>query len=324
MQKGRTMPEASAAKLVLDAIGGRRNVVAADVCMTRLRLTLTEPSMADLDAISQIKGVLGVVRRGEQGLEVVFVPAVINGVYEDFIALTKGVDTVVDPGERPAGTMRVVISPARHRSYRAQAEALAARAMAEEGTGLPAPVGVTGPASSSVHTPVPESSPTDLGSILADMDEDEMLAPGPRLLIINGPNINMLGVREPEVYGTADYPALIELCRRGAAEAGFSEVRCFQSNHEGEIVDEIQHALGAYDAILINPAAYTHTSVAILDAIKAVRIPTIEVHISDVDSREGFRKVSYVREACIGCVSGLGIEGYRKAIFDLASYLAEN
>ncbi len=138
-----------------------------------------------------------------------------------------------------------------------------------------------------------------------------------KILVINGPNINMLGVREPDIYGKQDYKALISFIEDAAEEAGVA-VTCYQSNHEGSIVDEIQSAKGVYDGIVINPAAYTHTSVAILDALKAVAIPAVEVHITDVSQREAFRRVSYAGMACVKTYLGLGFEGYRKAIRFLA------
>ena len=138
-----------------------------------------------------------------------------------------------------------------------------------------------------------------------------------KILVINGPNINMLGVREPDIYGKQDYKALISFIEDAAEEAGVA-VTCYQSNHEGSIVDEIQSARGVYDGIVINPAAYTHTSVAILDALKAVAIPAVEVHITDVSQREAFRRVSYAGMACVKTYLGLGFEGYRKAIRFLA------
>lgn len=146
-------------------------------------------------------------------------------------------------------------------------------------------------------------------------------AVGFRLLVINGPNINMLGVREPGIYGKASFSQLLELCKRTAAEVGFEDCTCFQSNHEGDLIDAIQDAYGSFSGIVLNPAAYTHSSIALLDALKAVSIPAIEVHISRVDEREDFRNVSYVRQACIETISGLGIEGYAKAIRDMAAYL---
>ena len=134
-----------------------------------------------------------------------------------------------------------------------------------------------------------------------------------KILVINGPNINMLGIREPGIYGTQNYQALLERIEQTAIEQG-AEVECFQSNHEGAIVDKIQEAYGNFDGIVINPAAYTHTSIAILDALKAVGIPAVEVHISDVDSREPFRQISYAGMACEKRIAGQGIDGYRQAI----------
>ncbi|MDY2778102.1 MAG: type II 3-dehydroquinate dehydratase [Collinsella sp.] len=142
-----------------------------------------------------------------------------------------------------------------------------------------------------------------------------------KAIVINGPNINMLGVREPAIYGSETYEDLIFLCQDKGREMGFDGVACFQSNHEGEIVDAIQGALGEFDGIVINPAAYTHTSIAILDALKAVGLPAIEVHISDVDEREPFRHLSYVGMACTGRVVGEGIQGYAHALEILADQI---
>lgn len=141
-----------------------------------------------------------------------------------------------------------------------------------------------------------------------------------KLLVINGPNLNLLGLREPEIYGRQDFRALESLIREACAAEGI-EVELFQSNHEGAIVDAIQGAYGRIDGIVINPAAYTHTSVAILDALKAVSIPAVEVHISDVSKRESFRQISYTRLACIKSYIGLGFEGYRQAVLFLKDYL---
>ena len=139
-----------------------------------------------------------------------------------------------------------------------------------------------------------------------------------KLLILNGPNLNMLGIREPEVYGRRTYGALEEYIRAACAEYG-AECEIYQSNHEGVLVDIIQSALGQVDAIVINPAAYTHTSVAILDALKAVALPAVEVHLSDVSAREPFRRLSYAGMACEKTFAGFGFEGYRMAV----AYLAE-
>ena len=137
-----------------------------------------------------------------------------------------------------------------------------------------------------------------------------------KILVMNGPNINMLGIREPGVYGKNTYQDLLQLLEK-TAQAEQLELEHFQSNHEGALVDKIQQAYGCFDGIVINPAAYTHTSVAILDALKAVSIPAVEVHISDVDSRESFRQLSYPGMYCEKTIKGQGIDGYRQAILYL-------
>lgn len=143
-----------------------------------------------------------------------------------------------------------------------------------------------------------------------------------KLLILNGPNLNLLGLREPAIYGTQDYAALVrfveDVCRQ-------EDIECelYQSNHEGALVDKIQSAYGVFDGIVINPAAYTHTSIAILDALKAVAIPAVEVHLSNVSQREAFRQISYAAMACVKTYMGLGFAGYRQAILYLKDYLAK-
>ena len=135
-----------------------------------------------------------------------------------------------------------------------------------------------------------------------------------KIYVLNGPNLNLLGVREPSIYGSENYASLLEKIKTFCLERGIS-VECYQSNHEGELVDLIHKAFfeGA-DGIVINPGAYTHTSIALLDAVKATSLPTVEVHISDVSAREDFRQISYIRSACIGTVSGHGTNGYLEAI----------
>lgn len=134
-----------------------------------------------------------------------------------------------------------------------------------------------------------------------------------KILVINGPNLNMLGIREPDIYGKQSFASLEEYVRTSAASLSL-EVTLFQSNHEGDIVDKIQEAYGVYDGIVINPAAYTHTSVAILDALSAVAIPTVEVHLSDISTREEFRHHSYISLVAKKTICGLGFEGYKKAL----------
>ena len=141
-----------------------------------------------------------------------------------------------------------------------------------------------------------------------------------KLLFLNGPNLNMLGIREPDIYGKKTFADLERYIREFCGELNV-ECELYQSNHEGCLVEAIQNAYGRVDGIVINPAAYTHTSVAILDALKAVGIPAVEVHISDVDSREAFRQISYAGMACIHTIKGQGIDGYRQAVVYLKEYL---
>lgn len=143
-----------------------------------------------------------------------------------------------------------------------------------------------------------------------------------KILVINGPNINMLGIREVDIYGSENYKSLLKRLDNIAREENI-DLQHFQSNHEGAIVDKIQEAYGKFDGIVINPAAYTHTSVAILDALKAVKIPTVEVHISKVSQREDFRQINFIRNYVIKSFEGYGISGYEKAIIYLKNYLKE-
>ena len=141
-----------------------------------------------------------------------------------------------------------------------------------------------------------------------------------RIAVLNGPNLNLLGVREPDVYGSADYASLVRTVSDYASQAG-AEVIVAQTNSEGGLVGMIQRCLGRADGIVINPAAYTHTSIAVLDALKAVALPAVEVHLSDVSAREDFRQVSYARLACVKTYMGLGFEGYRQAVLALKDRL---
>ena len=134
-----------------------------------------------------------------------------------------------------------------------------------------------------------------------------------KILVINGPNLNMLGIREPDHYGRETYADLVDKVK-GYCEEKSIYCECYQSNHEGDLVDKIQEAYGKFDGIVINPGAYTHTSIALLDAVKSVMIPTVEVHISKVEEREDFRQISYIRKACVKTITGLGTDGYLRAI----------
>jgi len=141
-----------------------------------------------------------------------------------------------------------------------------------------------------------------------------------KILVLNGPNLNMLGIREPGIYGKESYAELVRMIEEAAEKEGI-EAECRQSNHEGILVDWIQEAYGVFDGIVINPGAYTHTSIALLDALKAVVIPAVEVHISDVRKREEYRRVSYVREACVKTIMGQGLQGYVQGMKFLKEYL---
>lgn len=144
-----------------------------------------------------------------------------------------------------------------------------------------------------------------------------------KILVMNGPNLNLLGKREPGIYGRVTYPDLVQMCIDYGKQKGV-EVACYQSNHEGDLVDQIQLADGQYDGIIINPGAYTHTSIALLDALKAVGLPAIEVHISKVEEREAFRQISYIRSYCFLTITGCGIQGYLQAIDALIDYVEKD
>ena len=301
------MSDRKIASAVLGCVGGAANVVANSLCMTRLRITVANPLAINRTSLDLIDGVLGTATRGINGVEVVFGPKAVRGIFNEFSRLT-GVSGDLDPqaGVRThQSNLHVHSSPGRRKSYVAQADAQEERAAAARQDDL-------------------DDDMLDLTRLLEDEPAEEDLepdAPALRMLVISGPNINMLGVREPDVYGKEDYAALLALCKDAAREAGFVDCRCFQSNHEGAIVDEIQDAYGIFDGLVINPGASTHTSIAILDAVKAIGIPTIEVHISKVEDREDFRQVSYIRQACLETITGLGIEGYRVAINHMAEHL---
>ena len=327
------MIASDAAKSVLTSVGGKDNVIANGLCMTRLRIAVANPTLVNRETLLATPGVLGIVSRGSNGLEVVFGPRAVRGVFESFVNLT-GLEPTIDiaAGAPQSASFNVHITPRAGEDSPSIDELASAIDIAGGDDGRagakPSPDGATAGEEDEIavladllagvdgNTGTDASPSTELDDGEAGFSPD-----GPSLLVINGPNINMLGIREPDLYGKEDYAALLELCRSAAREAGFSSCECFQSNHEGDIVDRIQDAYGNVDGIVINPAAYTHTSVAILDALKAVSIPTVEVHISKVGEREDFRQVSYVRPACFETIMGMGIKGYEKAIFDLAERL---
>lgn len=303
------------AEEVLAAVGGKDNVAANDICMTRLRILTQDPTLVDTDQLSAARGVLGFFRRGTNGIEVVFGPGKVEAVHEALARLT-GVEGV---GDAFVGSPTPVVTPLHvHISQNPLRDAAIVQNERSESAA---------PGEESVDDLVslldmiePQAGEAVAGDDEAEEDEGDHGAPA-RLLVINGPNINMLGIREPDIYGRDTYRAMLQLCQDAAKEAGFAECTCFQSNHEGDLIDAIQDAYGSYAGIVINPGAYTHTSIAILDAAKAVGLPMVEVHISKLDERESFRQVSYIRAACFETITGMGIEGYRKAIYDLAAHI---
>lgn len=322
------MDERNTAEAVLSAIGGKQNVLENTICMTRLRIKVENPDLIDREKLTSIASVLGMTKRGTNGIEVVFGPNVIDDIYQSFQELCD-ISQEMEPEENPAKAAPVV-TPERRRSYSIQVKANSERSrsdMESEDLDMLRSMFPESPAPQNVpHVEAPNVSRgpklAQTAHTVAQSKSVEKDAPHKRrLLVINGPNINMLGIREPETYGTEDFGALLALCQKTAKEAGFADCFCFQSNHEGDIVDEIQDAWQVFDGLVINPGAYTHTSIAILDAIKAVRIPTVEVHISKVNERESFRQISYVREAAFETIMGMGIQGYRKAILDMRDYL---
>ena len=306
------MTKRDVAEQVLDALGGKQNVKANDICMTRLRILTEQPDLVDMKKLRSIRGVLGTVRRGPNGVEIVFGPGSINEVSNDIVQLTgiqPSYSAFRGSSSAPEDSISVQIN-----GHAPIPKAVRAAVAAKK------PLASTRVESTANAEDDNEDDIDELASLL----EATGAAGTKRLLVVNGPNINMLGVREPKIYGRKTYADLVRLCRKAAREAGFAECRCFQSNHEGDLVDVVQAAYGEFDGIVINPAAYTHTSIALLDALKSVAIPTIEVHISKVDEREDFRQTSYVRAACFETIVGMGLEGYRKAIKDMAQYLSEH
>lgn len=287
------MDEEEVARRVLASVGGAQNVLTNTVCMTRLRITLQDPQTVDYVSLGNVKGVLGTSLRGQNGLEIVFGPRVIEDVYEAFIALTgkeAGSDALF-PMTRRRSNMHVQINtqrPNRHANSTAD-----------------------------VFSFINDDDMTRLEDLFgkkSETDAPERAANDWRLLVLNGPNINMLGMGSCANEGKDDYPALLELCKQTSQEVGFVRCDCFQSNHEGDLVDKIQDAFFLYEAMIINPGAYG-TSAALRDAIRSAPIPAIEVHLF------AQRELDEVGAACVSTMDGLGVDGYRKAIISMAQHL---
>ena len=294
------------AKEVLEAVGGKANVTGNDICMTRLRIKTEDPSLVDTDQLTATRGVLGIVQRGKGGIEVVFGPGKVEDVHEALADLTGIESSETGFNDDGPSRMDVIVSSPAVEEIEDEHETMDANDVAS--------------VESLVSLLDADEKPKEKKPEASPVDSDEVVETA-SVLVLNGPNINMLGIREPGIYGSESYTDLLQLCQDTAAEVGFDKCTCYQSNHEGDLVDAIQDAMGKYDGIVINPGAYTHTSIAILDAAKAVRLPIVEVHISKVEEREEFRQVSYIRQACFETITGMGIAGYRKAILDLAEKL---
>ena len=292
------MDSSAIAHEILNAIGGSKNLTHNEVCMTRLRLSISDMTLIDYEQLSTATGVLGIVGKGANGLEVVFGPNLVNQV-------NNSLDQILGKPEITSCSLNEKHStslPTHNEEVDDLISLLAQKNNIDQ-------------------------NKADFDSLASDLDtddfednyEDELEEP--RLLIIIGQYINLLGIREPEIYGKADYRTLIEACKTEAQSQGFSDCVCYQSNHEGDLIDAIQDALGSYDGIIINPAAYTHTSVALLDTALAVQLPMIEVHLTDISTREDFRHISYIKDACFATVAGKGIDSYREAIQLMAAHL---
>lgn len=287
------MDKEDVARKVLASVGGAQNVLTNTVCMTRLRITLQDPQIVDYMSLGNVKGVLGTSVRGQNGLEIVFGPRVIEDIYEAFITLTgkeAGSDALF-PMTRRRSNMHVQINTQR--------------------SNMPTS------STSGEFSFINDADMTRLEDIFgkkAESDTPKPLANDWRLLVLNGPNINMLGMGACAHEGKDDYAALLELCKQTSEEVGFVRCDCFQSNHEGDLVDKIQEAFFLYEAIIINPGAYG-ASAALREALRAAPIPAIEVHLF------AQRELDEVGVACVSTVDGLEVDGYRKAIIAMAQHL---
>lgn len=291
------MDKDEVARAVLVALGGADNVLTNTVCMTRLRVTLASPEKVDYEQLADVRGVLGTASRGNNGLEVVFGPRMIDGIYHAFIKLSgkaAGTDELF-PMSRQETNMRVQIRT-RQRSQ--------SKDSLESGN-------------ESFINDSDMSRLEDIFGRLDDEEEESLLTPTKqwRLLVINGPNVNMLGMGScTHAENEEDFATLLELCKQTAQDVGFVRCDTFQSNHEGDLVDKIQDAFGFYEAIVINPSAYG-SSPALCAALRAVGVPAVEVHLPKYVQSDA------VGDVCVASTSGLGTEGYRRAIIMAAQHL---
>lgn len=345
---------------IIACLGGTGNIQSNALCMTRLRIQIIKPSLVDEAGLNDISGVLGSLKLGDHGIEIVCRPTLVQAIFESFSRLT-GLSNNFEIRTRARGgatldnseALKVQISNPKASVQRTQAQQL--KPMLHQTTFDPHHVNrMTSEAEELTKLLLENDKKISLNKIAhrkalhtrnADGKQQKKthtIASGEKvstrefkdhktrtteallpyhILILNGPNINMLGIREPTLYGRSSYEQLIQLCKHTAKELGFASCKCYQSNHEGDLVDMIQQAYGNYQGIVFNPGAYTHTSIALLDALKAVNIPTVEVHITNIDERDEFRKISYIRAACFKSIIGEGIDGYKQAICALAEKL---
>lgn len=309
------------AAAVLECVGGLSNVYSSSLCATRLRIMLRDPSLVDRNALHSINGVLGIADRGSNGIEVVFGPNLVRNVFHAFAQLTGPTDkedeTVEAVHTRPVSNFQVKITPETPGAPRMQGYV---PHPAE------APVPVEDDDTNALLGMLEDDTDALDASGVGDDTDTESEAPdeldlGPRLLVINGPNFNMLGVGNTKPFGEVTFASLLESCRRVAAEVGFVECVCYQSNHEGDLIDQVQDAYDFFDAIVINPGAHAHTSIALHDALEMVGIPAIEVHMTYASIQNEFRRHSYVGKACLKIIEGMGVDGYCEAITELARHL---
>lgn len=364
-QTGYIVTNEEIAASIIACLGGTGNIQSNALCMTRLRIQIIKPSLVDEAGLNDISGVLGSLKLGDHGIEIVCRPTLVQAIFESFSRLT-GLSNNFEIRTRARGgaildnseALKVQISNPKASVQRTQAQQL--KPMLHQTTFDPHHVNrMTSEAEELTKLLLENDKKISLNKIahrkalhtrnVSDANgkqhkkthtasgEDankheswdrntcatEALLPY-HILILNGPNINMLGIREPALYGRSSYEQLIQLCKHTAKELGFASCKCYQSNHEGDLVDMIQQAYGNYQGIVFNPGAYTHTSIALLDALKAVNIPTVEVHITNIDERDEFRKISYIRAACFKSIIGEGIDGYKQAICALATKLSSN
>lgn len=324
------MPSQVIANDVLCAIGGIANIAFNSVCMTRLRISCVDPQLINTEQLRTIHGVLGVAYHESGALEIVFGPGKVQDINQALSQIlldarkitpskrtdTSSYESVSEPSDNPYTTTQ--------NDQKGGLDNNAVRASNNKKVGSDTTRLIeTDEMTRLLHQVEQNRSSEDLAtktSIRENKDHTRAHTKA-RLLVINGPNINLLGICDTSLYGNENYQDLLTICQKSAKEAGFAQCSCFQSNHEGDLVEAIQDAYDAYDAIVINPGAYAHTSIALLDAAVAVGLPMVEVHISPLDKRETFRQHSYIRSACQESIVGMGCAGYRKAIFDLAAHL---